>query len=54
MRMSTPWRMRIPDVAGIVKKGNGMKKLMYGERFARCGIAILIEFAETQKSAVEG
>lgn len=54
MRMSTPWRMRIPDVAGIVKKGNGMKTLMYDERFARCGIALLTEFAESQKSVAEG
>lgn len=51
--MSTPWRMRILDVAGIVK-GNGMKKLMYDERFARCGIALLTEFAESQKSVAEG
>lgn len=46
--------MRTLDVAGIVKKGNEMKRLMYGERFARCGIALLTEFAEAQKSVAGG
>lgn len=46
--------MQTLDVAGIVKKGDGMKRLMCGERFARCGIALLTEFAEAQKSVAEG
>lgn len=51
--MSTPWRMRTPDVE-VVKKGNGMKMLIDGAEFSRCGIALLSQFTVTQESVADG